>query len=285
MRSILLATWLVVPFSIFSSEPSIISLTGSIAQSHHLAASDFETFNLIASCRYHRTNCHNPLVFEQIEAIIQPEFNPHTAPPLQKAVFELLQPIVVEYNQAISTFANSSLSPIQRTLLLDLAKCLFFKLDCSIKADFLLPKTSANFDTLKSALSFKTDLDNAYTSALEKSLVMGVPPIQSLESYQDTDFVKLSQKFALDYYEYWQEKNQDSKPTDISDLEIRLTAIKTDLAEQIDIYDDLIKQLHQTNWMNLPEIESSIDSKLKKIDQAFLKSRIKSTDNNAFGIL
>ena len=50
-------------------------------------------------------------------------------------------------------------------------------------------------------------------------------------------------------------------------------------------YDDLSKQLHQTSWMNLPEIESSIDSKLKKINQAFLKSRIKSTANNSFGIL
>jgi len=37
--------------------------------------------------------------------------------------------------------------------------------------------------------------------------------------------------------------------------------------------------------MQLPEIESSIDSKLKKIDLAFLKSRIKSTASEAFGIL
>ncbi len=53
----------------------------------------------------------------------------------------------------------------------------------------------------------------------------------------------------------------------------------------ISFYEDLSKQLHSASWMNLPEVETGIDSKLKKIDHAFLKSHIKSTASEAFGIL
>lgn len=53
----------------------------------------------------------------------------------------------------------------------------------------------------------------------------------------------------------------------------------------LSFYDDLSKQLHLARWMQLPEIETGIDSKLKKIDYAFLKSHIKSTACETFGIL
>lgn len=53
----------------------------------------------------------------------------------------------------------------------------------------------------------------------------------------------------------------------------------------IAFYDELSNQLHQLSWMQIPEIEAAIDSKLKKIDQAFLKSRIKVQASENFGIL
>jgi hypothetical protein len=50
-------------------------------------------------------------------------------------------------------------------------------------------------------------------------------------------------------------------------------------------YDNLKKQLDNTSWMKLPEIEDLVDTKLQKIERAFLKNKIKAHANEKFGIL
>lgn len=50
-------------------------------------------------------------------------------------------------------------------------------------------------------------------------------------------------------------------------------------------YDNLKKQLDQATWMKLPEIEDLIDTKLQKIERAFLKNKIKAQANESFGII
>lgn len=53
----------------------------------------------------------------------------------------------------------------------------------------------------------------------------------------------------------------------------------------ISFYDNLKKQLDDASWMKLPEIEDLIDTKLQKIERAFLKNKVKSQANQSFGII
>lgn len=53
----------------------------------------------------------------------------------------------------------------------------------------------------------------------------------------------------------------------------------------ITFYNDLKIKLNQASWMQLPEVETLIQTKLNKIDKAFLTSKIKSQAADKFGIL
>lgn len=53
----------------------------------------------------------------------------------------------------------------------------------------------------------------------------------------------------------------------------------------LSFYEELSKQLHQAAWMKIAEIESAIDSKIKKVEQAFLKSKLKSHASETLGIV
>lgn len=53
----------------------------------------------------------------------------------------------------------------------------------------------------------------------------------------------------------------------------------------ISFYNDLKNKLYQACWMQIPEVETLIQTKLNKIDKAFLTSKIKSQASETFGIL
>jgi hypothetical protein len=53
----------------------------------------------------------------------------------------------------------------------------------------------------------------------------------------------------------------------------------------LSFYENLSKQLQNMSWMQITEIEAVIDTKLKKIDQAFLHSKIKAQAAQNFGII
>ena len=53
----------------------------------------------------------------------------------------------------------------------------------------------------------------------------------------------------------------------------------------ISFYEELKKQLNLASWMHIAEIEDLVDTKLQKINNAFLTSKIKSHAAEAFGIL
>lgn len=140
MRLAFILSLLTISLSLLSAEAEIIDRTDHIAQAHQLAGHDLDTFNLIAACRYHGTSCHVPQVTQTITAVIQPDFKAQAASLLQNAVFELLKPIIETYKQAIAPAMHPSLTQTQKILFLDLAQCLFFKLNCDIKANFMLTK-------------------------------------------------------------------------------------------------------------------------------------------------
>ena len=197
MRLFLFLSVLIVSFRVISSEATMPNRANMIVQAHKLTGKDLATFKLISSCYHQGFNCNDPLVSESIQAIIKADFNLSTATPLQKAIFELLKPIIDTYHKAILPAVHSSLTATQKSLLLDLAKCLFFKLNCEVKANFLLIESKDNLENLRNISSFKVDLDHAHNIALENGMVLGIPQIQPLETYQNQSFLALSQKFAL----------------------------------------------------------------------------------------
>lgn len=197
MKYSLILLWLTISLNVSGVEPEFSNLAQTISQKHHLETDDLETFNLIAACRYDGTSCSNPLVTTIISSIIDPKFKTATATPLQKATLALISPIIIQFNEAIGPIKHSLLTPSEQETLIALARCLFFKLNCDIKAKFILLETEENFVFLKNIATFKIELDNAYRIALTNGMVMGVPPVKPLDSYRNSYFSDLTKEFSL----------------------------------------------------------------------------------------
>ena len=197
MKYSLILLWLTISLNVLGVEPEFSTLAQTISQKHHLETDDLETFDLIAACRYDGTSCSNPLVTTIISSIIDPKFKTATATPLQKATLALISPIIIQFNEAIAPIKHSLLTPSEQETLIALARCLFFKLNCDIKAKFILLETEENFVFLKNIATFKIELDNAYRIALTNGMVMGVPPVKPLDSYRNSYFSDLTKEFSL----------------------------------------------------------------------------------------
>ena len=197
MKYSLILLWLTISLNVLGVEPEFSTPAKTISQKHHLETDDLETFDLIAACRYDGTNCSNHLVTTTISSIIDPKFKTATATPLQKATLELISPIIIQFNKAIAPIKYSLLTPSEQETLIALARCLFFKLNCDIKAKFIFLETEENLVFLKNIATFKIELDNAYRIALTNGMVMGVQPVKPLDSYRNSYFSDLIKEFSL----------------------------------------------------------------------------------------